>query len=119
MRDFKRLKVWEKAHHLTLAVYKASATFPKAELFGLTSQLRRACASVPANIAEGCGRGGEIELARYFQISAGSANEAEYHLLLARDLGYLDTASYDLLLNELTEVRRMIHAYSTKLIADD
>ena len=118
MRDFKRLKVWEKAHRLTLAVYQASATFPKSELFGLTSQLRRASASVPANIAEGCGRGGETELARYFRIAAGSASEAEYHLLLARDLGYIDAAIYGRLLDDLIEVKRMIHAYSTKLMAE-
>jgi four helix bundle protein len=117
MRDFKRLKVWEKAHDMTLAVYKASRTFPASELYGLTSQLRRSCASIPANIAEGAGRGSEKEMARYFQISAGSASETEYHLLLAHDLGFLDDQSYTCLLDELSEVKRMLHAYASKLKA--
>ncbi|MFQ5961877.1 MAG: four helix bundle protein, partial [Candidatus Methylomirabilales bacterium] len=74
MRDFRELKVWEKAHHLTLAVYNATTTFPRDELYGLTSQIRRSCASIPANIAEGCGRGGDAEFARFLQIAMGSAS---------------------------------------------
>ena len=93
MKDFKSLKAWGKAHDLTLRVYSATKTFPKDELFGLTSQLRRACASIPANIAEGCGRSGDAELARFLTIAAGSASEVEYHLLLAHDLNYLSHAS--------------------------
>lgn len=89
MKDFRNLKVWEKSHQLALAVYKATSTFPRHELYGLTSQIRRACASIPANIAEGCGRSGDAELARFLQIAMGSASELEYHLLLARDLGFL------------------------------
>jgi len=79
LKDFRKLKVWEKSHDLTLAVYKATAAFPRKELYGLTSQIRRACASIPANIAEGCGRGGDPELARFLQIAMGSASELEYH----------------------------------------
>ena len=89
MRDFKRLKVWEKAHQLTVEVYGATKTFPREELYGLTSQIRRASTSVPTNIAEGCGRTGERELARFLQISMGSASELEYQFLLAYDLKHL------------------------------
>jgi len=88
VQDFKKLKVWEKSHHLRLSVERATAKFPKEELYGLTSQLRGASASIPANIAEGCGRGGKSELAPYLQLARGSASEVEYHLLLAPDLGY-------------------------------
>ncbi|HEX5848085.1 MAG TPA: four helix bundle protein [Rubrobacter sp.] len=91
MKDFHELKVWEKGHELTLAAYKATARFPVEERYGLTSQIRRASASVPANIAEGCGRGGDTELARFLQIAAGSAGELEYHLLLANQLDMLNS----------------------------
>ncbi len=87
MRDFRQLMVWEKSHQLTLEIYQATGAFPREELYGLTSQIRRAAASIPANIAEGCGKDTETELARYMQISMGSASELEYHLLLAHDLG--------------------------------
>ncbi len=95
MKDFKSLKAWGKAHELTLRIYNATKSFPKDELFGLTSQLRRAGASIPANIAEGCGRNGDAELARFLSIAAGSASEVEYHLLLAHDLNYLSHAEYE------------------------
>lgn len=90
MRDFRQLQVWDKAHQLTLLIYEATLKFPREELYGLTSQIRRAAVAIPANIAEGCGKDTELELARYMQISMGSASELEYHLLLARDLRYLD-----------------------------
>lgn len=118
MRDFRTLQVWEKAHHLALAVYKATQTFPKAELYGLTSQIRRAGASIPTNIAEGCGRDTEAELARFIHIAMGSASELEYHLLLAHDLGYLQDAEYFDLHNKVTEVKRMAAAFTKKLKAD-
>ncbi|MGA9994068.1 MAG: four helix bundle protein, partial [Pyrinomonadaceae bacterium] len=92
MRDFREFKVWVKSHDLTLEVYKVTAAFPKEELYGLTSQIRRASASIPANIAEGCGRSGNPELCRFLQISMGSASELEYHLLLAHDLKFLKTS---------------------------
>jgi len=94
MRDFRQLKVWEKAHHFTLQVYKITKHFPSDERFGLTSQLRRAAVSVSTNIAEGCGRNSEPELARYMSIAAGSASEVEYQLLLARDLKYIQNEMY-------------------------
>lgn len=84
MKDFKKLIVWKKAHEMTLNIYRTTKSFPKDEVYGLTSQLRRAASSIPANIAEGCGRNSDAELARFLQIAAGSASEVEYHLLLAR-----------------------------------
>ena len=107
MQDFRKLLVWEKGHALTLAIYKATARFPKGEMYGLTSQIRRASTSIPANIAEGCGRGGKAELARFLQVAMGSASEVEYHLLLARDLGYLQAASHSELDDKAKEVKRM------------
>jgi len=86
MKDFRSLKVWEKAHELVLKAYKATDLFPKHELYGITSQIRRAAASVPTNIAEGCGKDSDAELKRYFLIAMGSASELEYLLILARDL---------------------------------
>src|ERR1700745_3906727 len=86
VKDFHELKVWQKGHPLTLAVYQITAAFPREELYGLPSQLRRCSASVPANLAEGCGRNGDAEFARFCSIAMGSASELEYHLLLARDL---------------------------------
>src|ERR1700687_110064 len=108
MRDFREIKVWEKAHALTLEIYKASAGFPQEEIYGLTSQMRRSSSSIPANIAEGCGRGGNPELARFLQIGLGSACELEYHILLARNLTFLPTSAYDPLQDSVVEVKRML-----------
>jgi four helix bundle protein len=94
MKNFRGQKVWEKSHNLTLAVYLATRDFPKDELYGLTSQIRRSCSSIPANIAEGCGRSGDGELSRFLQIAMGSASELEYHLILARDLHLIDGNNY-------------------------
>ena len=118
LRDFRSLKVWEKAHPLTLAVYKATRAFPSEERYGLTRQLRRSAASVPTNIAEGCGRDSERELHRFMSIAAGSASEAEYQLLLARDLGYLPTDAYQGLHSSVTEAKRMLAGFMKKLRAD-
>ena len=118
MRDFKRLKVWEKAHELTLAVYKATASFPNAELFGLTSQMRRAAGSIPANIAEGCGRSGEPELARFLRIALGSASELEYHLILSTDLSYLSKSSNQHLTKQVIEIKKLLTALIQKLTAE-
>ena len=108
MRDFHSLVVWQKAHVLTLNVYRLTKRFPDDERFGLISQLRRSAASVPANLAEGCGRGGEQEFARFVQIAMGSAAEVEYHLLLAKDLGYIADTDFDMLQNAIEEVKRML-----------
>jgi four helix bundle protein len=118
MKDFRELKVWEKAHQLTLAVYQATAAFPKAELYGLTSQMRRSAASIPTNIAEGCGRGSDDDFRRFLQIAMGSASELEYHLLLSHDLGYLATTDCDHLSGTVIEVKRMLASLITKIKND-
>jgi four helix bundle protein len=87
--DFKKLQVWRKAHEMTLDTYRVTAAFPREEMYGLTSQLRRSCASIGANIAEGCGRRSDGEMCRFLQIARGSASETEYHFLLARDMHFL------------------------------
>jgi four helix bundle protein len=118
VRDFKTLQVWNKAHERTLAVYRTTTAFPKEELFGLTSQIRRASSSIPAYIAEGCGRDGDAEFRRLLQIAMGSASELEYHLLLAHDLGYIGHEDYTRLEQNVTEVKRMLTGFIHKLKAD-
>jgi four helix bundle protein len=118
LKDFRELKVWGKAHQLTLEVYRATATFPKDELYGLTSQVRRAAASIPANIAEGCGRGSNVDFARFLQIAMGSASELEYHLLLAAELHILTTAQDNQLELQVIEVKRMLSALIQKIKAE-
>ena len=118
MRDFRQIRVWEKAHQLTLEIYKVTAQFPKEELYGLTSQLRRASASIAANIAEGFGRGGNVELARFLQIAMGSAYEVEYHILLAKDLGLITKEPNELLEVHIIEIKRMLAALLLKVRAD-
>jgi four helix bundle protein len=115
MKDFRSLKVWEKSHALTLAIYKATETFPKQELYSLTNQIQRAAVSIPANIAEGCGKDSDAELKRYFLIAMGSASELEYLLLLAHDLGYLQEKVYQSMQTELVETRKMLNAFIQKL----
>ena len=118
VKDFHELKVWQKAHELTLSVYRVTATFPREELYGLTSQLRRASASIAANLAEGCGRSGDAEFARFCSIAMGSASELEYHLLLAKDLKLINPAHYEELAPRATELKRMLTALIQKLNAD-
>jgi four helix bundle protein len=118
MQNFRNLKVWEKAHALTLEIYKSSKTFPRDEMYGLTSQMRRASASIGANIAEGSCRRGDVDFARFLQMAAGSASELEYHLLLARDLDLLKIADYQRLSVEAVEVKRMLASLMQKLRAD-
>ena len=118
VKDFHELKVWEKAHELTLAVYQITTTFPREELYGLTSQLRRSSASIPANLAEGCGRKGDAELARFCSIAMGSASELEYHLLLAKDLQLLKPKDHAELSQRATELKRMLATLIQKLSAD-
>ncbi len=118
MRDFRSMQVWHKAHALTLEVYRVSSAFPRQETFGLTSQIRRASSSIPANIAEGCGRGGGGEFGRFLQIAMGSASELEYHLLLARDLGYLNGETYAALDARVVEIKRMLTGLIRSLSTD-
>ena len=108
MGDFTKLAVWKKAHALTLAIYRETANWPKHELFGLISQSRRAAFSVPANIAEGCGKNSDAELARHTRNSLGSAAELSYYLILAHDLSYLQKPAHDDMQSGLSEVRRML-----------
>ncbi|MGH3144814.1 MAG: four helix bundle protein [Rubrobacter sp.] len=118
MRDFRELKVWEKGHESTLAVYKATAKIPQEEMYGLKSQIRRSSVSIPANIAEGCGRGSDADLARFLQIAAGSASELEYHLLLADEPALLESRDHESLAKRVTEVKRMLASFINKLKAD-
>jgi four helix bundle protein len=108
VKDFKELKVWEKAHALTIDVYRATRYFPREELYGLTTQLRRSAVSVGANIAEGCGRRSDGEFTRFLQIARGSASELEYELLLAKDLGLIAPTQYAALEQSIVEIERML-----------
>lgn len=118
MRDFREIMVWEKSHRLTLEIYKVTAKFPSNETYGITSQVRRASASIPANIAEGFGRGGNAELARFLQIAMGSACEVEYHVLLTKDLNLLTIIEYDSLNKSIVEVKRMLASLLIKVRRD-
>ena len=118
MKDFRNLEVWQKAHQLTLEVYRATKGFPVDERFGLTSQIRRSGASITANIAEGCGRGSNSEFRHYLQMAMGSASELEYHLLLSRDLAYLEEARHVPLHNEAIRVKKMLSALLDKIDRD-
>lgn len=115
MQDFKKLQVWMKAHALTLTIYGATAAFSKAEMYGLTNQIRRATVSIPANIAEGCGRSSNAELLRFLHISMGSASEVEYYLVLAHDLKLLDDRLHAQIESDLLDVKRMLNAFIQKL----
>jgi four helix bundle protein len=115
--DYRQLSVWSKSHALVLKIYALTAGFPREEQFGLTSQIRRAAASIPSNIAEGSGRNGDVEMARFLRISLGSANELEYELLLARDLSFLTGEAHSDLARDVDEVKRMLAALEGRLRA--
>jgi four helix bundle protein len=108
MKDFRDLDVWTKSHAITLDVYRATADFPREELYGLTSQMRRCSASIPANIAEGCGRRGNGEFHRFLTIAMGSASELEYHLLLSHDLEFLRLEKFEALTCQVQEIKKML-----------
>ncbi|SRR5258708_7220687 len=115
MKSFRDLKVWEKAHVLVLECYRLTRTFPKEELFGLVSQIRRAAVSVPANIAEGCARGSNADFQRFLQMAMGSASELEYHLVLSRDLNLLKNQDFEKAREQVEEVKRMLSALIRKI----
>ena len=117
MKDFRQLQIWQRAHQFVLSLYPATRNFPGDELYGLTSQIRRASVSIPSNIAEGCGRHGDPELARFCRIAMGSASEVEYQLQLASDLGYLPAESYSSLNDDLVALKKMLNAFTQKLTA--
>ena len=119
MRNYRDLKVWSRAHELTISVYSETRAFPRDEIYGLTSQIRRACISIEANLAEGCGRRGDPELARFVRISMGSASELDCHFLLARDLGFLGTETHLHLSEQLEEVRRMLTDFLQSIEKDE
>jgi four helix bundle protein len=114
MQDYKKLKVWEKAHAFTVVVYKTTRAFPRDEIYGLTSQIRRCAVSVPSNIVEGCGRGSNPELVKFLHYALGSANELEYQLLLSRDLGYVSAEAH-VPLAAVLEIKRMLAALIVKI----
>ena len=109
------MKVWEKSHTLVLAIYNVTANFPKEEMYNLTSQIRRAAVSIPGNIAEGCGRGGDGEMKRFLQISMGSASELEYFLQLSYELKYLSETDYAALSEGVIEIKKMLAPFIHKL----
>ena len=117
MQNYKELKVWEKAHSFTLQVYEATRLFPKEEIYSLTNQLRRASSSIPANIAEGCGKSSQLEFAHYLNIALGSANESEYYLILSKDLKYLVEELFDRLFKNINEVKGMLISLINKVRA--
>jgi four helix bundle protein len=112
------LKVWERAHQLTLSVYKITQGFPKDEQYGLISQMRRSAFSIPTNIAEGCGRGSQADFLRYLHIAMGSSSELEYQLILSHDLQYLADNVFQELCLELNEVRRMLNVFIQRINRD-
>jgi four helix bundle protein len=116
MRPFRELIVWQKAHRLTVELYKVTSAFPREEQYGLTSQIRRGASSIGANIAEGCGRGSARDFARFVQIALGSAGELEYHLFLAADLGFLQGEVYAQLERAVIDIKRMLTGLSRRLI---
>ena len=107
MRDFRKLQVWEKSHELTLKIYELTSQFPREEIYGLTNQIRRACTSIPTNIAEGCGRESTADFARFLQIAMGSAGETEYLILLAHNLKYFNAKQYVELTDAIVSVKKM------------
>ena len=115
MQRFTEIKVWQRSHALTLAVYRETKSFPSDERYGLVSQLRRAATSIPTNIAEGSKRRSNSEYARFLNIAEGSAAEAEYLLILSRDLGYLQDVVAKAMLLEIGEVASMLHGLRTKV----
>jgi four helix bundle protein len=115
VKDFKDLNVWKKAHALALQTYRVTRVFPREELYGLTSQVRRAASSICANLAEGCGRRSDGEFHRFLQIARGSSSELECHLLLARDLHFVDPNEFERLERSITEVQRMLTSLVQKV----
>jgi four helix bundle protein len=117
MKDFRKLRVWEKAHQLTLKIYNVTEEFPREELYGLTSQIRRACVSIPTNIAEGCVRSSDADFSRFLFIALGSTSELEYLILLAMDLKIIKNELQIELNNEINEIKKMLISMIQKLKA--
>jgi four helix bundle protein len=115
MQDFRKLQIWEKSHELTLEIYKVTKNFPKEELFGLTSQIRRSTSSIPTNISEGCVKSSQKEFSRYLYIALGSASETEYLILLSFELNYLNEFEYKKALLDIQEIKKMLTSLILKI----
>ena len=115
MKDFREMQVWNKGHKLALEIYKLTGGFPREEIYGLSSQIRRAAVSIPTNIAESCGRGSAKELKQFLKISMGSASEVEYQILLSYELRYMDRKTYDNLNSDIQEIKKILSSYIVKI----
>ncbi len=115
MKNFKNMKVWGKAHMLTLETYMITKEFPKDEIYGLVSQMRRSASSIATNIAEGCGRYTDADYARFIVYSMGSANELEYQFILSQDLKYINQKQYNVLDIQINEIKKMLVGLHKKL----
>ncbi|MEO9871296.1 four helix bundle protein [Ekhidna sp.] len=115
MRDFRNLEVWQEAHQIALKCYHISKSFPNEEKFGITSQLRRSALSIPTNIAEGCGRSGQLEFKRFCEIAMGSAAEVEYLLYFSSEIDLISKPDYNEINNELITLRKRLNALIQKL----
>ena len=115
MQNYKELKVWSKAHEFTLKVYQVTQLFPREEVYGMTSQMRRAASSIPANIAEGCGKFTQQDFARYLNIALGSANESEYFILLSKDLKFISLDDYTIINQIINEIKAMLISLISKV----
>ena len=112
MRDFRSLEIWNQGHSLTLDIYQVTGKcFPREELYGLTSQIRRASVSIPTNIAEGCGRKTQAEFNQFLRIAIGSSSEVEYQLQLAHDLNYIDDVCFEKLSSKVVMIRKMMTTF--------
>ncbi len=115
MRDYKKYLVWAKSHQLTLDVYKTMTIYPRDEIFGLVSQMKRSSSSIPTNIAEGCGRSSDKDFCRFLYFSFGSANELEYQIILSIDLNFITPENGQNLLLQIEEVKKMLNGLISKL----
>ncbi len=115
MQDFRKIKVWGKSHELTLLIYELTKKFPKEELFGLTSQLRRSIASIPTNIAEGCVKSTQKDFSRFLYIALGSSSESEYLILLSFELNYISETEYKKVLDYIQEIKKMLTSLILKI----
>ncbi len=115
MRNFLNLEFWKRSHLLTLKIYQITKSFPKEELFGLSSQMRRSPSSIPSNIAEGSERNSNPQFINFRQIASGSCSEIQYQLILSKDLSYISEEVFTELHSEIIEIRKMIFQYISRL----
>lgn len=118
MRDYKKYTVWQKSHELVLEIYKVTVHFPKEEVYGLTSQMRRSASSIPTNVVEGCGRNTDKDFCRFLYFAFGSANELEYQLILSKDLNFLESETAMSLISKVEEIKKMLNKLISILEAE-